>query len=105
LSWVCHNSVDKGGDTALHLAVQKCNPKKVAALLLHPDIDGKVLNNGATNATWKLRNVTDHSKTLNWVRTLRRILVFLIISTYSTTLITPQKISAYANLPYLKHQI
>jgi len=58
----------------------------VAALLLHPDIDVTVLNNGATNATWELR-------------------VVLIISTYSTTLITPQKISAYANLPYLKHQI
>ena len=67
------NMRDKGGNTALHLAVQKCNPKMVAALLLHPDIDVTVLNNGATNATWKLRNVTDHSMTLNWVRTLRHI--------------------------------
>ena len=67
------NMRDKGGDTALHLAVQKCNPKMVAALLLHPDIDVTVLNNNRINATWKLSNVTDHSKTLNWVRTLRRI--------------------------------
>jgi len=67
------NMRDKGGNTALHLAVQKCNPKMVAALLHHPDIDVTVLNNNAINAAWKLRGVTDHSKTLNWVRTLRRI--------------------------------
>jgi ankyrin repeat protein len=67
------NMRDQNGDTALHLAVQKCNPKMVTALLLHPDIDVTVLSNGGANAAWKLRYVTDHSKTLNWVRTLRRI--------------------------------
>jgi len=67
------NMRDKGGDTALHLAVQKCNPKMVAALLLHPDIDVTVLNNRGNNAIGKLWTTTDHSKTLNWVRTLRRI--------------------------------
>jgi len=67
------NMRDKGGDTALHLAVQKCNPKMVAALLLHPDIDVTVLNNGGYDAIGKLWTTTNHSKTLNWVRTLRRI--------------------------------
>jgi ankyrin repeat protein len=47
------NMRNEGGDTALHLAVQKCNPKMVAALLLHPDIDVTVLNNNRINATWK----------------------------------------------------
>ena len=43
------NMRQKGGDTALHIAVQKCNPKMVAALLLHPDIDVTVLNNCTAN--------------------------------------------------------
>ena len=43
------NMRNKDGDTALHLAVQKCNPKMVAALLLHPDIDVTVLNNCTAN--------------------------------------------------------
>ncbi|XP_066339662.1 ankyrin repeat-containing protein At5g02620-like isoform X2 [Miscanthus floridulus] len=60
------NMRNEDGDTALHLAVQKCNSKMVAALLLHPDIDVTVLNNNRIDATWKLSNVTDHSKTLNW---------------------------------------
>jgi ankyrin repeat protein len=59
---------DKDGDTALHLAVKKCNPKMVAALLLHPDIDVTVLDNGGGEAIWELEDATDHSKTLNWVR-------------------------------------
>ena len=63
------NMRDKHGDTALHLAVQKCNPKKIAALLLHPDIDVTVLNNGGISAIWKLDGAADNSKTLNWVRT------------------------------------
>lgn len=33
------NMRNLNGDTALHLAVAKCNPKMVAALLLHQDID------------------------------------------------------------------
>jgi hypothetical protein len=60
------NMRDRGGDTALHLAVKKCNPKMVAALLLHPDIDVTVLNNKSNPANYVLP--TDLAKTLNWVR-------------------------------------
>jgi ankyrin repeat protein len=67
------NMRDNDGHTALHLALQKCNPKMVAALLLHPDIDVTVLNNRGSPAIGKLTTTTEHSKTLNWVRTLRRI--------------------------------
>lgn len=62
------NMGDSKGDTALHHAVQMCNPKMVSALLLHQDIDVTVLNNVGDTATWKLSGVTDHAKTLNWVR-------------------------------------
>jgi len=61
------NMRDQDGDTALHLAVQKSNPKMVAALLLHRDIDVRVLNDNGNEAIWKLWNVTKDSKTLNWV--------------------------------------
>ncbi|XP_021316343.1 ankyrin repeat-containing protein At5g02620 isoform X2 [Sorghum bicolor] len=60
------NMRDQDGDTALHLAVQKSNPKMVAALLLHRDIDVRVLNDNGNEAIWKLWNVTKDSKTLNW---------------------------------------
>ncbi|CAN6380937.1 unnamed protein product [Urochloa humidicola] len=60
------NMRDSDGDTALHLAVQKCNPKIVAALLLHQDIDVTVLDNNGNPANWTLLNSTDHAKTLNW---------------------------------------
>ncbi|CAN6323364.1 unnamed protein product [Urochloa humidicola] len=60
------NMRDSNGDTALHLAVQKCNPKIVAALLLHQDIDVTMLNNKGVPANWTLRGATDHAKTLNW---------------------------------------
>jgi ankyrin repeat protein len=63
------NMRDKDRDTALHLAVRKCNPKMVTALLLHLDIDVTVLNNIGSEAIWKLQGATDHSKTLDWVRT------------------------------------
>jgi ankyrin repeat protein len=71
------NMRDSNGDTALHLVVGECNPKMVAALLLHPDIDITVINNDAADATWKLHDVTDRSKTLNWVRTLTSYIGFL----------------------------
>jgi ankyrin repeat protein len=60
------NMRTKDGDTALHLAVQKCNPKMVAALLLHPGIDVTVLNNNGNPANWALPKHL--AKTLNWVR-------------------------------------
>lgn len=61
------NMRNSDGDTTLHLAVGKCNPKMVAALLLHQDRDVTVLNNKGGAATWKLNADTDHAKTLNWV--------------------------------------
>ncbi|CAN6374789.1 unnamed protein product [Urochloa humidicola] len=55
------------GNTALHIAVSKCNPKMVAALLLHQDTDVAVLNSKNGNpANWTLYGATDHAKTLNW---------------------------------------
>ncbi|CAL4948018.1 unnamed protein product [Urochloa decumbens] len=60
------NMRDTNGDTALHLAVRKCNPKIVSALLLHKDIDVTVLNKNGVPAIWTLENATNHPKTLNW---------------------------------------
>ncbi|XP_062198202.1 ankyrin repeat-containing protein NPR4-like [Phragmites australis] len=60
------NMRNRNGDTALHIAVQKCNPKIVSALLLHQDIDVTVVNNIGNPATWQLSAVSDHAKTLNW---------------------------------------
>ncbi|WVZ64167.1 hypothetical protein U9M48_013730, partial [Paspalum notatum var. saurae] len=60
------NMRDSDGQTPLHLAVRKCNPKMVAALLLHPHTDITVLNNNGNPANWMLSDVTDHAKTLNW---------------------------------------
>ncbi|TVU27473.1 hypothetical protein EJB05_30087, partial [Eragrostis curvula] len=64
------NMRDRNGLTALHRAVANCNPRMVAALLLHPDIDVAVLDNSGYPATWKLSlaspDHTDRVKTLNW---------------------------------------
>jgi ankyrin repeat protein len=62
------NMQDSDGETALHLAVGKCNPKMVTALLLHQDIDFTVINNLADPATWNLSSAATNAKTLNWVR-------------------------------------
>ncbi|KAG2560985.1 hypothetical protein PVAP13_8KG114600 [Panicum virgatum] len=59
------NMRDSDGDTALHLAVLKWNPKMVAALLLYQDIDVTVENNEAADATYRL-SVDTKAKTLNW---------------------------------------
>jgi ankyrin repeat protein len=83
------NMRDEAGDTALHLAVKKCNPKMVAALLLHQDIDVTVLNNKGVPANWKLP--TDHAKTLNWVCMFSltlvhksvRMLIFCVVILFS----------------------
>ncbi|WVZ53436.1 hypothetical protein U9M48_004379 [Paspalum notatum var. saurae] len=58
------NMRDSTGDTPLHLAVTKCNPKMVAALLLHRHTDVTVLNIKGDPASWELPK--DHAKTLNW---------------------------------------
>ncbi|CAO2148276.1 unnamed protein product [Urochloa humidicola] len=60
------NMRDSDGDTALHLAVQKCSPKMVAALLLHPAIDVTVLGSNGGQAIWSLSGSTNHAKTLIW---------------------------------------
>ncbi|KAJ1275170.1 hypothetical protein BS78_05G115600 [Paspalum vaginatum] len=60
------NMQDGSGETALHFAVRKCNPKMVAALLHHPDIDITVLSKNSQTATWVLFNAAGHAKTLNW---------------------------------------
>ncbi|XP_072151623.1 protein ACCELERATED CELL DEATH 6 isoform X2 [Setaria viridis] len=60
------NMRDSNGNTALHMAVEKCNPKMVASLLLHQDTDVTVLNNNGASAHWILYGATDHAKTLNW---------------------------------------
>ncbi|WVZ53467.1 hypothetical protein U9M48_004405 [Paspalum notatum var. saurae] len=60
------NMRNRDGDTPLHLAVQKCNPKMVAALLNHQHIDVTVLNSNGDPANWNLYGIIDHAKTLNW---------------------------------------
>ncbi|TVT97829.1 hypothetical protein EJB05_56902, partial [Eragrostis curvula] len=60
------NMQDHQGKTALHLAVQNCNPRMVAALLLHQDIDITVLQNNGNSAVWELPLLPDQVKTLNW---------------------------------------
>jgi len=67
------NMRDENGDTALHVAVQKCDPKMVAALLLHRDIDITVVNNNGCPVNRTLP--TDRAKTLNWVRVFSLTLV------------------------------
>ncbi|KAJ1277012.1 hypothetical protein BS78_05G261600 [Paspalum vaginatum] len=54
------------GDTALHLAVEKCNPKMVRALLHHPDIDITVINEKNCAAIWKLSHSDNYAKSINW---------------------------------------
>jgi len=67
------NMRDESGETALHFAVRKCNPKMVAALLHHQDIDITVISKTGQTATWVLFNAADHAKTLNWVRIFSRV--------------------------------
>lgn len=54
------------GKTALHYAVQKCDPKIVAALL-DKKIDLTILGSDGNAAAWELRDALDSAKTLNWV--------------------------------------
>ncbi|WVZ64179.1 hypothetical protein U9M48_013741, partial [Paspalum notatum var. saurae] len=66
------NERDSDGKTPLHLAVQNCNPKMVAALLLHPHTDVTVLNKEGNPASWELPD--DHAKTLNWNEVIMHML-------------------------------
>lgn len=60
------NMQDNYGRTALHLAVKKCNPTIVIALLSHKDIDATVLENKGVSAAWELSSIAKNAKTLNW---------------------------------------
>ncbi|WVZ49318.1 hypothetical protein U9M48_000687 [Paspalum notatum var. saurae] len=63
---VAEEDTHRYGDTALHLAVEKCNPKMVRALLHHPDIDITVINEKNCAAIWKLSHSDNYAKTINW---------------------------------------
>ncbi|OEL14239.1 hypothetical protein BAE44_0024742 [Dichanthelium oligosanthes] len=63
------NIQDDDGNTALHVAVEKCNPEMVSVLLGHPHIDINATNKNGEAAVWKLYQVDDEVKTINWVRT------------------------------------
>ncbi|KAG2560971.1 hypothetical protein PVAP13_8KG114100 [Panicum virgatum] len=80
------NMRDESGETALHFAVRKCNPKMVAALLHHQDIDITVISKTGQTATWVLFNAADHAKTLNWNEVymlLRKADPKIVTSTYN----------------------
>ena len=82
------NKRDSNGDTAFHLAVLRCHPKMVAALLLHQDIDVTVINKVAKSAIWKLSGADTNAKALNWVR------IFLsTLLAYTTETRTKKKIT------------
>lgn len=57
-------------DSALHMAVKKCNPKMVSALLNHRGTDVTVINKDACTAIWRLNEFEYLSKTINWVSML-----------------------------------
>ncbi|KAK1670867.1 hypothetical protein QYE76_059026 [Lolium multiflorum] len=60
------NVQDNEGKTALHYAVQECNPRVVVALLSHEDVDATLLDNSGFSAAWGLSGVMGNAKTLNW---------------------------------------
>jgi len=73
--WKLINMQDEKGHTALHLAVAKCNPKIVGALLGHPRTDINVINSDNCAAIWRLNESKDDAKTIAWVRMLSSDLV------------------------------
>lgn len=60
------NMRDGNGKTALHLAVQRCNPKIVAALLFRKETNFTIYDNLGESVIWQLQKAKDHAKTLNW---------------------------------------
>ncbi|KAL6660510.1 hypothetical protein ACP70R_001545 [Stipagrostis hirtigluma subsp. patula] len=60
------NMRNNSRDTALHVAVSKCNPEIVAALVLHQDTDFSMLNKVGNPPSWVLSGVPDYARTLNW---------------------------------------
>uniref|UniRef100_A0A8R7U1J2 PGG domain-containing protein n=2 Tax=Triticum urartu TaxID=4572 RepID=A0A8R7U1J2_TRIUA len=67
------NMQDIDGKTALHHAVQKCNPKMVAALLSRKDIDKTVIDKFSGSAVRELSNNMHHVKTVNWNEVIMRM--------------------------------
>ncbi|KAE8771513.1 ankyrin repeat-containing protein [Hordeum vulgare] len=67
------NMQDIDGKTALHHAVQKCNPKMVAALLSCKDIDKTVIDNISGSAVRELSHNMHSAKTLNWNEVIMRM--------------------------------
>jgi ankyrin repeat protein len=63
------NMQNNNGTTALHNAVQNCNPRIVVDLLSHEDIDVTILDKLGSPAAWQLWGFIENAKTLNWVRT------------------------------------
>jgi ankyrin repeat protein len=63
------NMQNNNGTTALHNAVQNCNPRIVVGLLSHENIDVTVLDKLGSPAAWQLWGFIENAKTLNWVRT------------------------------------
>ncbi|XP_078153110.1 protein ACCELERATED CELL DEATH 6-like [Carex rostrata] len=66
------NMRDNNGNTALHYAVQKCNPRIVRSLLAHGEIDVRIYDSNGLPAFWRL--ITDSAKSLKWNE------VFLLMS-------------------------
>ncbi|XP_020163572.1 uncharacterized protein [Aegilops tauschii subsp. strangulata] len=60
------NMQDKVGRTALHYAVEQCDPRLVAALLSHGSIDPTILDNRGNSAASQLSSITIVDKTLDW---------------------------------------
>lgn len=60
------NMQDKDGRTALHYAVQQCDPRLVAALLSHESIDPTILDNRGKSAASQLSSIRIDDKTLDW---------------------------------------
>ncbi|KAJ1685366.1 hypothetical protein LUZ63_016756 [Rhynchospora breviuscula] len=61
------NMRDKDGDTALHIAVLKCDAKMVCALLAQKATNLTVANNKGALPENMLTCNTEQAKTLNWV--------------------------------------
>ncbi|TVU25167.1 hypothetical protein EJB05_27652, partial [Eragrostis curvula] len=60
------NMRTKEGKTALHYAVQKCNPTMVSGLLSYKEVDFTMFDKSHISAIWKLFDTGNHAKTLNW---------------------------------------
>ena len=74
------NMLDGNRETALHLAVKKCNQKMVDALLLCKDIDVTVLNGNGITANMVLPDVVNKVKPFTPVRVLFTLCQFIKIS-------------------------